>query len=669
MTLPIKSELASEKVQSAIQTLTNLASQNQTGAIFTCSNVLNGGELSPHLHARYDLPRYQTGCKKLLNMIPLAQGGITKRPGLEYLGDTTANSRFLPFTASATDCQMLEIDGQNFSIRSWSTDLTPHAPQPLGITCPCSPNFLSTAQSADVIFCAHRLADPFKIMRFPDHWEIQKLKFTFDLVLNSNLFTLWPQYHAIKNNKGIDQFPNKTDTITYYAITAVDENTGIESKPFYFTTNPGYDLSSSVWVEMYFGPLPTGVSQYRIYKKSLGIYGFIGTTQGNETFYDKGIKADTQDTLPDAWNMLTNIKPSIVFLYQQRLGFASGHQKPMTIWLSQAGIFESFQTRKPPKDDEAIEVTLAATQANSINWIMTDRNNLAIGTEGGEYTLSGGSESTGLTPSNLAFQDQSSFGSQSYLNAIRAGADLIYIQRGGHVPRTFGYSFQSDKYQSQDISLLSRHILRDSFVHSWAWQQNPYSILWMVLSDGSCASLTYMPEHEVVAWARHETTGGIFQYVACIPGKDGNDQVWFHIKRGDKYTVERLRPFSEKPDEASYNHTDGQEHRAFQARCIPTMPEMNMQNGSTMMHFRKINAVKCRVMNAKPFQARIGTSQPMPVPVRGAGFVTATDWACPIAGTWREGDDLELIFDGPDPVTLLAVTSTVELADLGGSPR
>ena len=38
----------------------------------------------------------------------------------------------------------------------------------------------------------------------------------------------------------------------------------------------------------------------------------------------------------------------------------------------------------PPKDDDAMEVTLAATQANRIVWLQPDRTSLAFGTEGSE---------------------------------------------------------------------------------------------------------------------------------------------------------------------------------------------------------------------------------------------------------------------------------------------
>lgn len=65
-------------------------------------------------------------------------------------------------------------------------------------------------------------------------------------------------------------------------------------------------------------------------------------------------------------------------------GLASPQRKTgqITIWLSRSGEFESMAASVPPKDDDAIEVTLAATQANRIVWLQPDRTSLAFGTEG-----------------------------------------------------------------------------------------------------------------------------------------------------------------------------------------------------------------------------------------------------------------------------------------------
>ena len=68
--------------------------------------------------------------------------------------------------------------------------------------------------------------------------------------------------------------------------------------------------------------------------------------------------------------------------------------------------------------------------------------------------------------------------------------------------------------------------------------------------------------------------------------------------------------------------------------------------------------------------ARWDTSPALAVPARGASYTNAhADWAVPLASGWRENDRLELIFDGPDPATVLGIVATLEVADLAGNQK
>ena len=184
--------------------------------------------------------------------------------------------------------------------------------------------------------------------------------------------------------------------------------------------------------------------------------------RGGSFFEDRNFAADTEDTPPNARNPFgeKGRYPAVVFLHQQRLGFAASDSQPMSVWLSQAGNYESMAASIPPADDDAIEATLAAPQANRILWCESDRGGLALGTEGGEWILTG-ADGGAVTPSSLSFQPQTFYGSQAGLPMLRTGQGLVFLQRGGRVMREYGYSFSSDRYESGDLSLLARHILRE----------------------------------------------------------------------------------------------------------------------------------------------------------------------------------------------------------------
>lgn len=763
---PTGSYFDDAKVVGALQRVGD--GQAQSSAVFVAQNVLNGGEVSPHMLARHDQPRYQTGCERLLNMVPLPQGGITKRPGLESLGispgaadasrggGTTA--RFIPFIFSAGESRMLEMVGSDPSgsrMNLWMPDGTvreavlelPYGSGSLG--------GLRYAQSADVVFLAHPGYPPAKISRHADDdWRYEVINW-----LPKHPAPAISLMHA-EGNPHSDQ----TRTSYSYVATAIDKETGEESlpSPVASTTPDIASLCDSYYMQI--GVYNTcTASEYRFYKKRGSVFGYIGSIPWNEEplgtpliLEDKGITPDTEDTPPNARNPFDGPGkyPSVVFLHQQRLGFASSDNAPLTIWLSQAGNFESMASSVPPEDDDAVEATLAAAQANRILWCQTDRSGLAVGTEGGEWILSG-AEGGALTPSSLSFEAQTCHGSHSenYGDGhmapicLRAGGRLLFLQRGGRAVREFAYSFSSDRYEAADLSLLARHVLRHARVRSWAWQEEPHAVVWCALTDGTLAGLTYMREHEVAAWHRHVTPGGVIDEVETIPGPNGDTQLWLHVLRGEKRWVERLRAFDgelmfseaaalkakieqlrdvgregkfdwteaevreavrgdgyasvrewwelcgeregicpwNSPEAcrmANYRYMaptaadggvvsgdmyrDGADGATFEARCIPCMPESAVSNGSTLMRVRKINAIKCRVLNALPFRARVGESDALPVPVRGAAFAARADWGLPLGAGWREGDRLELIFDGPDPATVLAVLTTVELADLAG---
>lgn len=770
------------------------------GALHVARNVLNGGEISPHMAARVEQPRYQTGCEKLENMIPLPQGGITKRPGLETLGEASSGARFLPFVFSAGESRMLELvpaAGGGSRVRVWLPDgrlLVREA-----ATLPYDGDELAElgwAQSADVIFLAHRNHPPAKLSRHADDdWRYAVIDWLPSVAAPT-----------ITEAAAVGVIPNGENSRTdfSYVATAIDAVTGEESMPSAAVTVAHVaPLSQSYYIRIGVSGGEGTASEYRIYKKKGGVFGYIGrlpvsgevvvervlrldgapladgrrmsgtfraapgryrctvavrtgqavaggtvrlleASVGEDTaghvvwrdeatgamllwaadppegegppsgawswyvvgasssltgtfvvqrtdwgwaddapraegasldeevvsglsFEDRNFAADTEDTPPDARDPFDGEGkyPSVVFLHQQRLGFAASDSQPMSVWLSQAGNYESMAASIPPADDDAIEATLAATQANRILWCQSDRGGLALGTEGGEWILTG-ADGGAVTPSSLSFQPQTFYGSQAGLPVLRTGGGLVYPQRGGRVVRGFGYDFSADRYDSGDLSLLARHILRDSPVVSWAWQAEPHAVIWCVLENGTLAGLTYMREHDVIGWHRHVTPGGTFEDVATIPGPDGDTQLWLHVARGGMRYVERMAPFYEGGEGRSPVHVDGPDREAFTARCIPCLPESSLDNGSTLMRVRKINAVKCRVIDSEPFAARVGDGPLMPVPARGAGRVQRADWAVPLAGGWRDGGRLELVFDGPQPVTLLAVLITVELADMAG---
>lgn len=448
-------------------------------------------------------------------------------------------------------------------------------------------------------------------------------------------------------------------------------------------------------------------------------------TGGGIYFDDKNIGADTEDTPMEHKNPFTGKGnyPSQVFFHQQRLGFASTTSRPLTIWLSRTGEFESMASSVPPKDDDAIEVTLAATQANRIVWLRPDRNALAFGTEGSEWTLEA-SEGAVLTPSSVSFQLQTTNGGEGSVPALSMGGGGLYVQRGSGAVREFAYNYSADKYLGQDLTILARHVVRDRTIRAWTYQQEPFSVLWCVMSDGTLAGLTYMKEQEIIGWHRHQTDGK-FLDAASIPGVP-DDQVWFLVRRGSETLVERLETFFDSDDlgEAYFldsalnyrgvaaqdfwglDHLAGREVQVFAdggtidgltvsdageltlkntatsvhvgipytSRIVPNLPEIQTEQGSSVMHNRKILSVRLRVYRSMSFLAGLDEER-YPVADRqilGGSFRTrpffseGTDLELDVCGGWSDESPLALEVFSATPLTVLAVLTAMEVSAYSG---
>ena len=79
------------------------------------------GELSPKLDGRTDLNKYYNGCKKLQNFLTFPQGGVTRRPGTEFIQSAPTPSqsssvRLIPFEFNVEQTYVLEFSNLKFRI-------------------------------------------------------------------------------------------------------------------------------------------------------------------------------------------------------------------------------------------------------------------------------------------------------------------------------------------------------------------------------------------------------------------------------------------------------------------------------------------------------------------------------------------------------------------------
>ena len=77
-----------------------------------------------------------------------------------------------------------------------------------------------------------------------------------------------------------------------------------------------------------------------------------------------------------------------------------------------------------------------------------------------------------------------------------------------------------------------------SLVKQLAWQQDPDSIVWCVLDDGTLAAMTYLRDQQVYAWHRHTTQGKVLS--VCANSAEDYTEIWLAVERKGKVCMEQM---------------------------------------------------------------------------------------------------------------------------------
>ena len=227
--------------------------------------------------------------------------------------------------------------------------------------------------------------------------------------------------------------------------------------------------------------------------------------------------------------------PCAIAFFEERLFFGGTAKKPQTIWGSKTNDWNNFLDGT--KDDEAISFTLASDTVNEIEWLV-QHDNLIIGTSDSEWTLGAASKDEALTATNFHCVRQSVYGSAP-IAARMAGEVVLFVQRQARKIREFCYSYEKDGFVSPDMTILADHITEGGVIET-ALTQQPDTLLWCLLSNGTIAALTYERDQEVCGWQRIETDGAI-QSICAVPGTNGDTIYWIVVRNGVRM-IEEMAP-------------------------------------------------------------------------------------------------------------------------------
>ena len=239
--------------------------------------------------------------------------------------------------------------------------------------------------------------------------------------------------------------------------------------------------------------------------------------------------------------------PRACTMFQDRLVLAGSNLQPQTIWISRTGDYADFSTSDPIRDDDAVNITLAGSKADGIHSLLAS-GDLLVFTNGGEWRVKGAGDAGAITPTALAAYQQTNIGTKD-IQPINAGGNMILVQSQGRKVFALGYDLNTDGYTGSEISIMSSHMFEGKKIVDMAYQQEPDSLLWFVLDDGTCVVCTYNPEHEVIGWSRQ-----IFsKKIAGIAGMTADTKTEIFCWSNDHV----LLYMKDRTTEAGYKDYDG----------------------------------------------------------------------------------------------------------------
>lgn len=249
-----------------------------------------------------------------------------------------------------------------------------------------------------------------------------------------------------------------------------------------------------------------------------------------------GLTTATFDWAEGSWSDYRGF-PACSCFVQDRLAFGYTRAEPQTAWLTKPAAYVDFHRSIPLVDSDGITVNLPSRQVNGIRSMVGLRDALLALTSSADWSI-GPADNGILSPTSVKTSLEGYSGSSTVKPCLVRNRAII-AQPMGTVIRDLAFDLTTG-YTGEPINVLASHLFQGKQVVCMAYAQEPDSLVWVVLNDGTLLSMTYMKEQEVLAWTPH-ATDGLVEWVATIPG-DGYDELWLVVNRSGQRFVERMDP-------------------------------------------------------------------------------------------------------------------------------
>mgnify|MGYP003631194671 FL=1 len=464
-------------------------------------STFTSGEISPRLEGRIDIEKYRSGLSDLTNMIVQPHGGLTRRPGTEYLGavkDSSVKTRLIPFQFKTSDTYILEFGHQYMRVFRNGLQVLLGSAKTITAATKANPAVITSNSHG------YSNGDEIYLTSVGGMTELNGRNY---IVANASTNT-----YSLK-----DLFGNNINSTNYTTYTSGGSTDEIYEIATPYASADVFNLRFAQSADVMYFAHP-----------SYAIRTLSRTDHNAWTFATPSINENSTPVLTTSDNY-----PSVVTFFEQRLVFAATNNNPQTIWFSKNADYLNFTTGTSA--DNALIYTIASNQVNSIRYLSPTRV-LTIGTSGGEYVLTTTNDGP-ITPTTTQIRKYSNYGSAN-IEPVQVADVTLFLQRGNRKVREFKYvgEVNTAGYQAPDITVLAEHITKGG-VEGFAYQQEPENIVWCIRADGTLLGLTYRREEAVVAWHKHVIGGkfgagqAVVESISALPTDSGNDELYMVVKR------------------------------------------------------------------------------------------------------------------------------------------
>ena len=466
-------------------------------------STFTAGEISPRLEGRVTIEKYREGLADLTNMVVQPHGGVTRRPGTQFLGEVKASAnvtRLIPFEFKTSDTYALEFGNQYMRIYRNGLQVLTGSAKAISAITKANPGVFTSN--------SHGYSNGDEIALVNTGGGMTELKERNYRVANvtTNTFTLTDLFDVAINTTSFTTYTGSGVSVdkiyevaTPYTSAQINDVRFAQSADVMYLVHPSHAV------------------------RTLSRTDHNAWTFATPTF--------TENTTPSLAG--SNNYPSVVTFFEQRLVFAASNNNPQTLWFSKNADYTNFTTGTG--DNDALIYTIASNKVNAIRYLSATRI-LNIGTSGGEYVLTTTNGSP-VTPTSTVIRKYSNYGCVN-AEVVQVADVTLFAQRGARKVREFRYVGEVDVggYTAPDITVLAEH-LTEGGIEEFAFQQEPESIVWARRADGTLLGLTYRREEEIVAWHKH-VLGGAFsggqarvESIISLPTDSGEDEVYMIVKR------------------------------------------------------------------------------------------------------------------------------------------